>query len=111
MEILDRLHDRLPVVMERVIGAPIERDGATLVPVVSVQAGGGGGEGGGQDGDSSGQGAGGGFGLRARPVGAYVIRDGEVSYQPALDITRIGGQVVAVALVWLVARVVRRRRG
>jgi hypothetical protein len=44
-------------------------------------------------------------------VGAYVLRDGELRWQPALDVNRVilGGQVVAVIALltlrtWLKAR-------
>ena len=54
-----------------------------------------------------------GRGLRhhARPLGVYVIRNGMVSWQPAVDVTRIviQGQLVAVAGL-LVARSLIRRR-
>ena len=44
-------------------------------------------------------GGGGGFGVRARPVGAYVIRGEQVDWEPAFDLNRVilGGQVVAAA--------------
>jgi uncharacterized spore protein YtfJ len=109
MDVLDRLDDRVSVVVDRVVGAPVERDGATVIPVVAVRAGGGGGIG--QDPKSGGEGSGGGWGAVARPVGAYVIRDGQVRYEPAIDVTRIviGGQLL-VALALLVARRILKRR-
>lgn len=113
MELLDRMQERIPLVMERVIGTPVERDGVTVIPVVSVRAGGGGGSGGGEDDEHNrGEGSGGGFGIKARPVGAYVIRDGGVSFEPALDVTRIvlGGQLVAMVAIWLLRRAIRKRR-
>ena len=67
---------------KRIYGEPIERDGLTIIPAAKVSGGGGGG------GDAEHNG-GGGFGVRARPVGAYVIKDGEVSWEPALDLNRI----------------------
>ena len=54
-----------------------------VIPVAAAVRGGGGG-----GGDDSNNG-GGGFGLQARPVGAYVIRDGEVEWEAAVDATRI----------------------
>src|SRR5207249_11849911 len=66
--------------VKRVYGDPIEKDGLTLIPAAKVTGGGGGG------GDAENN-AGGGFGLRARPVGAYVIRDGKVSWEPAWTLT------------------------
>ncbi len=104
-EILDKVRDTLTV--RQVFGEPYERDGVLVVPVARV-AGGGGGGGGGSP--SEGSGSGGGFGLEARPVGVYVIRNGEVSWRPAVDVTRIavGGQLVAIVAL-LVARSVIRR--
>jgi uncharacterized spore protein YtfJ len=113
MELLDRIQDRIPLVMERVVGEPVERDGATVVPVVAVRAGGGGGSGQGEDDQHQrGEGSGGGFGIQARPVGAYVIRDGDVRFEPAVDVTRIviGAQVVALVAFWLLRRAIRKRR-
>ncbi|WP_329475185.1 spore germination protein GerW family protein [Kribbella sp. NBC_01510] len=80
-----------------VFGQPIEKDGVTVLPVARISGGGGGGKG--QDaGGREAEGAGGGLGLSARPVGVYVIRDGKVSWSPAVDVTRVilGGQLVGV---------------
>ena len=65
---------------ERVFGAPYERDGVTVLPVAVVRAGGGGG---------GGPTGGGGGGAEARPAGAFVIRDGTVRLQPAIDPNRL----------------------
>jgi uncharacterized spore protein YtfJ len=78
------------ITARRVYGEPIERDGITVLPAAAVQGGGGGG------GDA--EDAGGGFGLAARPVGAWVIHDGEVSWRPATDLTRLAA-IVALALL------------
>ena len=45
-----------------------------------------------------GSGNGGGYGLGVIPVGALVIRDGTVSWRPAVDVNKVilGGQLVAV---------------
>ena len=59
------------ITVKRVYGEPYERNGVTVIPAATVMGGGGGGEGDQGDGQT---GSGGGFGLRARPVGAYVIR-------------------------------------
>jgi uncharacterized spore protein YtfJ len=95
-EMLTNARDAMTV--RRVFGEPYERDGVTVIPVAVVTGGGGGGTG--QDGDGA-SGAGGGFGIRARPVGAYVIRDGEVRWEPSLDLTRIilGGQILLALLI------------
>jgi uncharacterized spore protein YtfJ len=102
---------------QRVYGEPYEKDGATIIPAVAVRAGGGFGKG-----DSHGEvtgggsGAGGGGGAIARPVGAYVVRDGKVSWEPAIDVNRIvlGAQVlvglVLIAYALRSGRAARRRR-
>jgi uncharacterized spore protein YtfJ len=82
-EMLTGARDAMTV--KRVYGEPIERDGLTIIPAADVRGGGGGGVGSDAQGDSGG---GGGFGVMARPVGAYVIRDGEVRWEPAMDINR-----------------------
>ncbi len=73
MNVTEMLSDaREAMTVKRVYGDPIERDGLTIVPAADVRGGGGGG------GDSENNG-GGGFGLSARPVGVYVVKDGEVA--------------------------------
>jgi len=94
------------VTVKRVYGEPYERDGVVVIPAATVRGGGGGG--GGEDATQGGSGSGGGFGLGARPVGAYVIEGGQVRWQPAVDVTRIVGQVMFAALG--VAFLLRRRR-
>jgi uncharacterized spore protein YtfJ len=84
------------ITAKRVYSDPIEREGVMIVPAAAVGGGGGGG------GDAEGNG-GTGFGLRARPVGAWVIRGGDVSWSPAVDLNRIAlyafllGVVVALS--------------
>jgi uncharacterized spore protein YtfJ len=104
-EILGGARDAITV--RRVYGEPIEQEGMTVVPAAAVLGGGGGG------GDSEGNG-GGGFGVAARPVGAYVIRDGEVVWRPAVDANRvaIGWQVVSalgLLVAWALGRRLARR--
>ncbi len=63
---------------------------------------------------SGGSGGGGGFGVHVSPMGVFVIRGGEVSWEPAFDLNRValGGQIVgAIALVVLARALRRRRRG
>lgn len=109
-----RLFERARELMtvERLVGEPIERDGVTLVPVVSIRggAGGGGGEGADASGTATGAGEGMGFGLSGRPVGSWAIRDGEAKWQPAVDVTRLVmmANITAIAFFvsrWLVVRV------
>jgi uncharacterized spore protein YtfJ len=82
------------ITVRRVYGEAIEREGVTLIPAAMVVGGGGGG------GDEAGNG-GGGFGLAARPIGAWAIRDGDVSWRPAVDVTllaAVGGLTLVAAL-------------
>ena len=88
-------HDAITV--KRVFGDPIESEGVTIVPAAKVGGGGGGG------GDSEHNG-GGGFGIGAKPVGAYVIKDGDVSWQPAVDVNRIIAMAFLVGLVFALKR-------
>ncbi len=98
-EILSRARDSITV--KRVFAEPIEKDGLTLVPAAVVAGGGGGGTGT----DEKGQlGEGGGFGLAGRPAGAYVIKDGQVSWRPAVDVNRIVVIAGLVAITYLVTR-------
>jgi uncharacterized spore protein YtfJ len=110
---LDVVKDSLTV--KRVFGEPYKVDEVTVIPVAALQGGGGagGGQGAGPDQTGSGGGAGMGFGVQARPVGVYVIRDGEVTWRPAVDVLPIvlGAQAVALAaLVTIRAALSRRRR-
>jgi hypothetical protein len=120
----------------RVFGTPVEKDGVLILPVAVITGGGGGGSGSGSgalgikppaksdDGTDSaptgsertgsepeGEGSGGGFGYTARPAGVYVIRNGQVSWQPAVDVNKIvlGGQIALVAALLVVRSVLKRR--
>ena len=108
-EVLSDARDAVNV--RRVFGDPYEKDGVTLIPAAAIRGGGGGGEGaeGGEEGPS---GAGGGFGVIARPVGAYQIKDGEVSWVPAADTTRviIVSQLVVVIALLVLRSILRARR-
>jgi uncharacterized spore protein YtfJ len=80
-----------------VYGDPVERDGVTVIPAAAVRGGGGGG------GDAEGNG-GGGFGLQGRPVGAWVIEDGEVRWKPAVDVMRVLLALLAAFALWALSR-------
>ncbi len=102
-----QLADRLRA--NQVFGPVVERDGVTVVPVATVRGGGGLG---GPEGRAPHE-ANGGFGFTARPAGAWVIGgDGRVTWNPAVDVTRIAltGQLVTAAVLLLVALALRRRR-
>jgi len=105
-EILRQARDSMGV--ERVYGEPYEKDGVTLIPAARVSGGAGGGAGT-QEGQ---EGSGGGYGLSARPVGAYKIENGEVTWVPAVDATRIviGGQLLVVLVLLVIRSIVKKRR-
>lgn len=79
--------------VRRIYGDAVERDGVTVIPAATVIGGTGGG------GDDEGNG-GGGFGLAGWPTGAWVIRDGQVTWRPVVDLNRI---LLVVALLGLAA--------
>ena len=107
METISGARDAITV--KRVYGEPYERNGVAVIPAAEVLGGGGGGAGDEPDGRTGG---GGGFGLRARPVGAYVIRGEQVSWEPAVDLSRaiLGGQILALAALLVGRSIARRRR-
>jgi uncharacterized spore protein YtfJ len=108
-EILEQVRDALTV--RRVFGDPIERDGALIVPVAVVRGGGGGGSGQQGGGESSNTGWGAGWGGSARGSGVYVIKGGDVQWQPALDVNRVimGGQLVGVVALLVIGSILRAR--
>jgi uncharacterized spore protein YtfJ len=106
-EVLAQARDSMTV--KRVYGEPYEKDGVTIIPAARIQ--GGAGAGGGEDPQGQGRGSGSGFGVNARPVGAFIIRGGELSWRPAVDVNRIilGGQVVAVVALLTIRAIVKAR--
>jgi uncharacterized spore protein YtfJ len=106
-EVLAQARDSMTV--KRVYGEPYEKDGVTVIPAARVQ--GGAGAGGGEDPQGQGRGSGSGFGVNARPVGAFIIRGGELSWRPAVDVNRIvlGGQVVAVVALLTIRAIIKAR--
>jgi uncharacterized spore protein YtfJ len=94
MNALDTVNQtRDAMTAKRVYAEPYKEDGVTVIPAAAVMGGGGGG------GDTQGNG-GTGFGLSARPVGAWVIKDGDATWRPAIDVNRaiLMGQVVAIVM-------------
>jgi uncharacterized spore protein YtfJ len=91
-----------------VYAAPYEKDGVTVIAAARVAGGGGGGTGRDRHGL---EGDGGGFGMTARPSGAFVITDGAVRWEPAVDVNRVVGTVgaVVVATLLVVGRILRQR--
>ncbi len=108
LESLGQARDAITV--RRVYGDPYQEEGVTLIPAANVMGGGGGGA------DQQGNG-GAGFGVRAHPAGAWVIKDGDVRWRPAIDANRIifMGQLVAIVALLTIRSVVKsltkQRRG
>ena len=100
-ELLTKARDNLSV--STVFAPPIDKDGITVIPAARIAGGSGGGSGIDEDGE---QGEGGGFGIHAKPAGVYVIDNGKVSWQPAVDPNRIVGAVAAVVIAIVVARTI-----
>ena len=90
------------ITVKKVFGDPVERDGITIIPAANVRGGGGGG------GDAQ-QNGGGGFGLSARPVGAYIVRGTDVTWEPAVDVTRMAimGMITSIIAVLALRSVVK----
>ena len=87
-----------------VFGTPYEKNGLTIIPAARIS----GGAGGGGD-QHEAQAGGGGFGVLSRPVGAFVIKGDEVTWQPALDLNRVilTGQVVAVVALLTLRAIIK----
>mgnify|MGYP001824283276 CR=1 FL=1 len=98
--------------VKRVFGASYEVEGVTIIPVARVAGGAGGGGGEGTDeSDNKGRGFGSGFGMGANPIGVYEVRDGTITWKPAVDVNRVihGGQVLAGIIAVCVAAIIWRR--
>ena len=95
-------HMRDAITVRRVYGEPYQEEGVTIIPAAHVMGAGGGG------GDTVGNG-GTGFGLSARPVGAWVIKDGDATWRPAVDLNRtiLMGQIVALVTVLSLRSIVK----
>jgi uncharacterized spore protein YtfJ len=100
MKLVDNIQERFTARL--VYGAMVEQDGLIVIPAIQVVGGGGGGT------DTE-RGEGAGFGLRAKPAGAWVFKNGSVRWKPAIDVNAIilGGQLVGISYfvtVWLIRR-------
>ncbi|WP_086668106.1 spore germination protein GerW family protein [Lentzea kentuckyensis] len=93
---------------KKVYAEPFTQDGITVIAAATVS----GGLGGGTGRDEKGQeGEGGGFGVYAKPTGAYVISDGKVRWEPAIDANRLIAVMgaVAIAAMLIASRIVRAK--
>jgi uncharacterized spore protein YtfJ len=86
-ELIERIGSKLGAgaSVSAVYGAPIDRDGVTVVPVARVSLGFGAGAGRGQRAAQGGQGGGGGGGAVAVPVGYIEIKNGNAAFTRVLD--------------------------
>lgn len=115
LDLLAKVRESMAV--HTAIGEPITSDGVTILPVARVSGGGGGGGGrtGGEletSADTTEQvGGGAGFGMTSKPVGVFVIKDGDVSWRPAVDVNKIilGGQVVLLVGLLVLRGILRNR--
>jgi uncharacterized spore protein YtfJ len=105
-DVLTKVRDAMTV--RTAIGDPVIQDGVVVLPAAKIRGGAGGGVG---PEDAENSGAGGGFGMTTTPVGAFVIRDGNVTWRPAIDINKVilGGQIVAIVALLTIRSVVRAR--
>jgi uncharacterized spore protein YtfJ len=106
-ELIARTKDSLEA--KKVYAEPYEKDGITVIAAATLS----GGAGGGTGRDEKGQeGEGGGVGLTAKPTGAYVIKDGKVRWEPAVDVNRLiaTAGAVAIAALFVALRLVKVQR-
>ena len=105
-EMVSRSQDTATV--GRVYGEAHEKDGTTVIPAARVSARGGSGA------ARGGEHSGGGLRADAEPVGAFVIRDGQVEWKPVFDLSaavrrgQLAGAIALVAL-WAAIRALRGR--
>jgi uncharacterized spore protein YtfJ len=104
-EMISKLQDAATV--RRVYGEPYEKDGVTIIPTARISVRGGSGV------ARGGEHSGGGFRVDAEPVGAYVIKDGDVEWQPVFDLSGVirRGQLVGLVALLVIWGVVRALKG
>jgi uncharacterized spore protein YtfJ len=107
MRVMDVVNEaKAAMQVSEVFGTPYEKNGITIIPAARIAGGAGGG------GDQQNPPAGGaGFGVSSRPVGAFVTKDGDVRWEPAIDVNRVilMAQVVAIAFLLTVRVIVKTR--
>jgi uncharacterized spore protein YtfJ len=111
MDVMDMIaQTRDTVTARRAFGDPYEQDGVTIVPVAQVSGGGGGGSGK-LEGENPRDGSGGGFGLGVVPAGVFVLKGGQVSWRPAVNVNKVilGAQTVAVVALLTLRSIFKAR--
>jgi uncharacterized spore protein YtfJ len=107
MRVMDVVNEaKAAMRVTQVFGEPYEKNGVTIIPAARISGGAGGG------GDQQDPQAGGaGFGVSSRPVGAFVIKGSEVSWQPAIDLNRVilMGQVLGIVALLTLRTIVKAR--
>jgi len=106
-ELIGNARDAITV--RRVYGEPYEKDGVAIIPAAALR---GGIRGRATERSSEPGRTAGAFGVHARPVGVFVVRDGTVSWRPAVDVQALVRAVVlgvAVAGLLFAALLGRRR--
>jgi uncharacterized spore protein YtfJ len=112
-DVLETIRDVIDgAAARRVFGDPITHDGLTVLPVAKVSGGGGGGGGTSpaEDGRDA-SGSGGGVGTSAKPLGVFVIKEGNVGWRPAVDVNKVivGGQIIVVAALLMIRAMIKAR--
>jgi uncharacterized spore protein YtfJ len=98
-DVIDAARDQITA--SRVFGETRQVDGLTIIPAAAVVGGLGGGAGRSEKGED---GEGAGFGMSGRPVGAYTIKDGHLSWHPAIDVNRIISMVGLIVIAYVLSR-------
>jgi uncharacterized spore protein YtfJ len=108
-ELMERLATKLGATtsVSAAFGAPIERQGVTIIPVARVALGFGAGIGRGRKPTETGEGGGGGGGASTIPLGYIEIRDGTAAFKPIRDPVRDVGFPLALVLAVSAPRVIR----
>jgi uncharacterized spore protein YtfJ len=109
-KIVSRLAERLggAANARAVFGAPVEKDGVTVIPVAKVSWGFGGGGGSSSKEGHGDSGEGGGGGAHAKPLGFIEIRDGQASFMRFRDPGAYVVPLLATAVsAWLILRGLR----
>lgn len=94
-----------------IVGAPIEREGVTVVPLARASWGFGGGGGKGGEGANAGEGSGGGGGASVRPIGYIELKNGTTTFHPVFDpntILQVGATLATGVAIAMVLRVLSR---
>jgi uncharacterized spore protein YtfJ len=106
MDVLTHVRESMDA--RTVFAEPVTQNGVIVIPAARISGGAGGGTGR-SGGDEQPTGQGGGFGLRSTPIGAFIIKDGKVSWRPALDLNKVilGAQIVAIVALLSARSIVR----